>query len=204
MPPILFNLPRNSYQLITNSSKYHYYRSISLSSSTLYNSEQYLERQKMVDLIPQEQQNDGDVIVTNTSKNVAEFTQRDSKVLYQLKSVFPFDPFPMTLTIEPTVIHVVDQSFFFSHAILSLSIKDLLTVELDTGIIFATLKFQQAPPIQPALEYNTFWKSQALKARRIIQGLVIVNKEGLQIPDMPIPELNQYLEKMGSTQTSHS
>lgn len=164
----------------------------------------YTERLNMVDLIPQEQLNDGDTIVSNVNKNVAQFTQRDSKVLYQLKSVFPFDPFPMTLTIEPTVIHVVDQSFFFSHAILTLSIRDLLTVELDTGLFFATLKFQQAPPIQPALEYNLFWKSQALKARRIIQGLIIVNKEKLEIPDMPIPELNEYLEKMGSTQTTHS
>lgn len=158
----------------------------------------------MVDLIPQEQLNDGDPVVTNTSKNIADFTQQDSKVLYQLKSVFPFDPFPMTITIEPTIIHIVDQAFFFSHQVISLSMKDILTIEVDTGLLFATIKIQQALPIMPALEYKMFWKAEALKARRIIQGLILVGKQDLEISDMPIPELNHYLEKMGSTQTSFS
>lgn len=80
--------------------------------------------------------------------------------------------------------------------------EDIFTVEVEAGIFFATLKIQQKQAFIPVVELPYFWKEPAFKARRIIQGLLVVQTKNLEIKDMKPQELLPYLEEIGSTQVS--
>src|SRR5687768_500406 len=71
-----------------------------------------------------------------------QLTQQTSKVIMQISNIFPFDFFTDKLIIRPTKVDLVYGVFFFSDYILSMLIKDLKTVKVSTGLLFATMSFE--------------------------------------------------------------
>lgn len=141
--------------------------------------------------------------ISNKQKTIVEFSEKESRVLYRLGSLFPLDPFPTTVTIQPSTISIVHNLFGLSQNLMTVTMEDIFTVEVEAGLFFANLKIQQKQPLLPIVEITYLWKDQAMKARRIIQGLLVVQTKNLEIPDMTTAELIPYLEEIGSTQVPH-
>lgn len=140
--------------------------------------------------------------ISNKPKTIMDYSKKEVRVLYSLKSLFPLDPFPTTITIQPSTISIVHNLFGLSQNLMTVTMEDIFTVEVEAGLFFANLRIQQKQPLTPLVEITYLWKDQAMKARRIIQGLLVVQTKNLEIPDMKASEVIPYLEDIGSTKVT--
>src|SRR3989344_2348448 len=65
--------------------------------------------------------------------------ERVQTVLFQIKSVFPFDLFPDTITVYPTKVTVVKKYFFASQEVRALMIEDIAEIDIQTGLLFSKI-----------------------------------------------------------------
>lgn len=140
-------------------------------------------------------------VVSNQPKDIVDFTHVEAQVLYTIYSVFPLSPMPATVTIRPTAVSIVHDLFGLSRNVKTISISDIFTVEVESGLFFATIKFQQKQAHLEEIDVEYVWKEDAYKLRRIVQGLMIVEAKDLEINAMKPTELVDYLEEIGGTKS---
>lgn len=124
-------------------------------------------------------------------------------VLLKLKSVFPFDFFPDEITIDPMKVNIVSREFFLSPTTHTIHIRNILDVIVDCSVLFATLRIMYQGFGPNTINVRFLKKREAQKARRIIQGLAVATKEGVDFTKLITPELVNKVENIGSaTQAS--
>lgn len=121
-------------------------------------------------------------------------------VLMKFKSVFPFDFFPDEVTIDIKRVNVITREFFSSERIHSIDIEDIEDVVVDTSLFFATVTLVVRGFIENCVEIKFVKNHEALKARRIIQGLITACKEKLDLSKINDRNLLAKIEEMGSVQ----
>lgn len=123
-----------------------------------------------------------------------------NKILFSAQTVFPFDFFPKKIIIDFNQIHFVSKMFFLSDHIRSVDIRDIGDVSVALVPFFATLtitdkNFNDLPIVIKYLK-----KDDALKIRRIVQGMTISRKMDIDISTMEDDvNLVEKLEKLGSS-----
>lgn len=142
------------------------------------------------------------------AKKLQDLMIKSQKPLLRISTVFPFDLFPDTLIVDVTKVHIISRQFFASEEIHSIPIKSIVDVYVETGPIFATLRVLPQMVFQHQVtQISQLWKSDAIKARDIIQGLIVATKEDVNIAKLPEEEdnksLRKDLEKLGKTQLSY-
>ena len=135
-------------------------------------------------------------------RTVKEFYEEKGKVLFRARSVFPFKFFPAEVTIEAAAVNISNQTFFFSKEIASIPLKEVLSAEVHTGLYFAKLTVIDIRYNQEPLSIEYLKKEEAMKARRIIQGLLIAFHEDLSTDGLSIEEQVTYFEKLGRTRAN--
>jgi hypothetical protein len=125
----------------------------------------FLQRQK----IPKQQEK------VNTLK------KKTQTILFKTRSVFPFDFFPDTLLIDSIKVTFILQKFFYSQEVTSLYISDIENVVVQTGPFFAKLSVISRYVAQRPIKIAFLWKKQAIKAHNILQGLIIANKQDIDM-----------------------
>lgn len=132
-------------------------------------------------------------------KKFEDLVQRTTKILFEVKSTFPFDLFPDKLTIDVNKVNINLKEFFGTGRVHSVSIKDISDVFVDSGPIFSTLKIIDAGFIENTINVRHLKKKEALKARSIIQGLIVAQKQEIPLDAIEdLPDLIEKLEKLGS------
>lgn len=122
--------------------------------------------------------------------------------LYKLSSVFPFDLFPNKIIIDVHKINVIFKEFFWSGRTLSIYIQNISDVLIDKSLFFATLKIVDKGYVENMVRVSYLWKKEADRARSIIQGLVIADKEGIDLTKIENKEIMMQVEKLGETHES--
>jgi len=117
----------------------------------------------------------------------------------EFKSTFPFTLFPDEIIVDETKVSIHTHYFFATKQVRSVEFKDIFNVTIQQGVVFANMTiadrfFSQEPINTPYLK-----KNDAIKARRLIQGLILASKEGIKIHDLPYDELMQKLERIGKS-----
>src|SRR3989344_3152212 len=122
-----------------------------------------------------------------------------SRVLYKIKTVWPFDPFPNTITIDTEKVTVAFREFFWSAEIRSIHIKNIAQVYADAGPLFATLYIADQIIVDETSRIRMPYlrKGEAMRARRIIQGLLTSHKEGIDVTHIEDRDLVTKLEAIG-------
>lgn len=122
-----------------------------------------------------------------------------TRVLYKLNSVFPFAFFPDTLTVDCEKVTLKLVEFFFASEIRSIHIKNISHVYVDTSPFFATMTLldQSVMSEKTAIAIPYLWKGQAMRARRIIQGLIVAHKEKIDVQKIHDNDLVNKLEEIG-------
>ena len=109
--------------------------------------------------------------------------------LLQIETVFPFDFFPDTLIVDTTKVHIIIREFFASEEIHSIPIANIVDVYVETGPLFATLRIlPQLVFEHQVTEITKLWKTDAVKARDMIQGLIVAIKEDIDVSKLPEEE----------------
>ena len=122
---------------------------------------------------------------------------RTGSVLFHAKTVFPFEFFPTEITIEKTKVDVKYGIFFGASRMKSILIEDILNVQVDTSVFFATLKMTTRLPSEPSTFIRYLTKQTAIKAQRIILGLLIGMHENIDLSKISVAELQRNAERLG-------
>lgn len=136
---------------------------------------------------------------TSLDKEVEKISIETEDMLFEASTVFPFDLFPNKVRIGQKQIMLLYKQFFSTIQVYNLLLTDILTPVVESSIFFATLKlelgpggFQQDPPPMKFLK-----KGDAFKARRIIMGLIILNRENIDLTNFSPKEIAEKAEEIG-------
>jgi hypothetical protein len=120
-----------------------------------------------------------------------------TETLLKISSVFPFDFFTDEVSIEVTQINVIKRNFFLSAHLQTIPVKNIADVFVQTSIFFASLHINDSSYIENSIQVDNLKKNEAFLARRIIQGLVVANKEGIDLAKVPKETLMAEIENLG-------
>ena len=124
--------------------------------------------------------------------------ERSTKILLKTSSVFPFDFFPDEITIDEFKVNIIFHEFWLSGDIHSIQIDMIKDIEVESEPIFAELKIvPDGYPGHP-LAVRFLKKKDAMKARRIIQGLMVARKQGID-PSQLDEHMIEKIERLGKT-----
>lgn len=133
-----------------------------------------------------------------TEMNKFEKTLEASKgILFQTKSVFPFDFFPNEIVIDENKVDLIYGLFFFSREVFSISIKNINSAGSSSNLFFGELSIELEGYNENPKPIKYLWRKDAIKARRIINGLITLNKQNVNIARLNIVELKKKVEEIG-------
>lgn len=134
------------------------------------------------------------------NKKLDNLTEITSKPLYATSAVFPFDLFPDKILLEQKQVILVYKHFFYSSQEFNILIEDILSPVVETSVMFATFKIELGPggfeQNPPPIQYLR--KKSAIKLKRMIMGLIMCNKEGVDLSKMTRQEILVKIEEIGS------
>lgn len=121
-------------------------------------------------------------------------TQRS---LLTIKSAFPFDLFPDTVRIDENKVEITKREFFVDEKIFPIIIANITGVVVTTNPFFATMKIEVVghsmnPDVVRMLRHD-----DAIKAKRIIMGLVTANKQNVNLSQIPFEHVREKVEEIG-------
>ncbi len=101
---------------------------------------------------------------------------RADKILFRAKTVFPFDFFPDTVTIDANKVDITLKSFFATEAMTSIMLKEIMDVRVHTALFMAKLIIDYGPhPLKVKKVFvSHLWRADALKAKEIIEGMLLL------------------------------
>lgn len=108
-------------------------------------------------------------------------SKTDNAVLFTARSVWPFQLFPDRLIIREKDLTFVRKEFFWSGSTETVLIKDIFNIRSHSGPIFGSLEFEKRL-FEASFAMNNMWKSDALKAKQIIDGLMIAEEDDMTMP----------------------
>ncbi|HSW97429.1 MAG TPA: hypothetical protein VLF89_06400 [Candidatus Saccharimonadales bacterium] len=136
------------------------------------------------------------------SEKFEKLIKKSERVLLRIKAVFPFEFFPDSVVIDETKINIIHRIFFWTAEIQSIPIQHIQDVEVDTSVLFATLKilptgFSVVSMTENWVKVNYLWRRDALRARRIIAGLLIASREGIDLTKVDTVNFVKKIEGLG-------
>jgi hypothetical protein len=130
-----------------------------------------------------------------SKQQLSELTDAAQRVLFKTKTVFPFDLFPNDVIVNDDKVDIVFREFFMAETIHSEMIEELKDVVVETSPFFATLRLVDTFNVETCVKYLP--TKDALKARDIIQGLVVAKKRGLDLTNMTKEEILKKIQAIG-------
>lgn len=118
--------------------------------------------------------------------------------LLNIESVWPFEFFPNRLIIDEEDITIVEKRFFFMGWTETIPASEIQDVRMYMGPFLASLSIQKKPPVIKQIEINNLWKKDALRAKELIDGLILENRDLIKIPEKtPLLAKKRIIEQAG-------
>lgn len=130
------------------------------------------------------------------SQTVSQLVRKNREILIKLQTVFPFDLFLDTLTVDPTKIDYTCHILFSPGYTESIPIENITDVIIESSVLFSTLRISFANYPTSQISIKPLWNNGAKKARDIITGLVQIEKKQSGIVDNPKTD-SQTMQKLG-------
>jgi hypothetical protein len=123
--------------------------------------------------------------------------QGSNQVLYSASTVLAL--FPDSMTIDRAKVTIAKRSFFRTADVMSMRIEDVLNATCTVGPIFGTVTIvSRVMNEDQTSSIGRFWRSDAKRLKRIIQGYVIALQRGIDCRDLGTRELARMLEQLGA------
>lgn len=122
---------------------------------------------------------------------------KSDSVLLKVSTVWPFTVFVNHIIIDPYKVNIIFREFFWSEHIHSVMVKDILDVVVDTSIFFATLTIVDQGYIENSISITYLKRNEALKARKIIQGLIIAHRQSVDLSILSPSHIKEQAEELG-------
>lgn len=125
-------------------------------------------------------------------------TNKSQHILYKCKSVFPFDLFPDEISIEPSQVNISVRTFFYTNHLLTIPVKNISDIHLQTTPFFASLKFIDRTFVENSFEIDYLKIHDAERVRKIVQGLIIASAEKIDVDKIDTQTLKEQAEQLGN------
>ena len=136
--------------------------------------------------------------IENDRRTIADMVHNSNTILMSITSVFPFDFYPTTINVEATRVTIINRQLFASQ-VHSIDIKDISSVFIETGILFAAITLISTTYSQKKLVVTKLWKKEAILLRRIIEGLRMFEKNNINTTNFSRVELLSKLKELSET-----
>ena len=87
--------------------------------------------------------------------------------------------------------------FFKSKRTYNILIEDLISVKLSTSLFFATMRFEIQGYEQNPAPIRYLSKQEAIKAHRLITGLITCKRNNINLKKMSFEEINKKVYQIG-------
>lgn len=123
---------------------------------------------------------------------------KNNACLFCFNSVFPFDLFPDTITVDKLKISIIERDFLINKRIVTLPLTGTLNVRVDTGPLLAQIQiFDGSVDTSPVVIKNIS-NSDALQFQQLVEGIVIGMRQGVNLREMKTSEVRDNAIKWGS------
>jgi len=129
-------------------------------------------------------------------------TLRSHEIMFKAKTVFPFDLFPDTVVIDREKLTIVERLFFFVGRTISVPVRDILSVEVDTGPFFGQIKLVSRYFFTNPQSIHFLWRSHAIKLQRLLQGYIIAHEREIDCHNIERGHLEKLLLDLGEGHAS--
>lgn len=134
--------------------------------------------------------------------SIDSLVEEQQKSLYSISTVFPFRLFPTTVSADKKKIDIIEELFFRSKQIQSILIQDIITVSVETSLFFGKLTIHDKLPMHDPIEINYLPRADALKMRRVIEGLLVGDRSQVDTTQTSHDNLVSKLEVIGSAKST--
>lgn len=136
-----------------------------------------------------------------TAQQLENLVETADFVLFQTDSANPIDPFPNSIIIDTAKVSIIYRHFFATERVHSVMIQDVSDVFIDTSPFFAKLSIVDKGFTENEVSIDWLGKENAIKARRVIQGLVVASQKGIDFgklrQELSAEEIVEKIEKLG-------
>lgn len=139
-----------------------------------------------------------------SNQKLEELVEASQKVLFTVKTNAPLDPFPDEIIIGLDKISVVEREFFMSDIIHTYPIKDIKDAVVSTGPLWSKLDLTIEGYQGGTLSLAGVKTDDAIRARRIIQGLKICEDEGIKLTNLKEEDVVAKIEEIGKAREDNS
>lgn len=132
---------------------------------------------------------------------LAGLVRKSNRILMSLKTRgLPFDLFPDIINIEEGRVTIITREFFFTSHVHSVDIKDISNIFINTGPFFAQLVIVSKTFVENEMVINYLKKTEAVIARRIIEGLRIFESKQIDTSNYTVDDLVAKLKELSTTE----
>lgn len=138
---------------------------------------------------------------TKQQTNKLQVLEKNSeRVLLRIHTVFPFVFFPDTIIIDEIKVSLVRMLFFFSYKTQTIPIHTIQDVNITTSIFFATLHILPVgySATEQWIEIHYLKKNDAELARKIIAGLLVGTRAGVDLTKVETTHIASDLANLGT------
>ncbi|MGA3150318.1 MAG: hypothetical protein ABSD10_01700 [Candidatus Saccharimonadales bacterium] len=122
-------------------------------------------------------------------------------VLFKTNTVFPFNIFPDTVTVDREKLTIAHRIFFRVAKITSVPIRDILSVEADVGPFFGSVHTASRYFVTNPYSVNFLWRQDAIRLQRLLQGYIIANEQKIDCSTIEKDKLIAMLNDLGEGDT---
>ncbi|MCS7091980.1 MAG: hypothetical protein NZM26_01360 [Patescibacteria group bacterium] len=131
--------------------------------------------------------------------NTLPTTKNFNRELFRVKAYWPFDFFPDELVIQEKTISVIRREFLFSY-VETIPVKDVGRIVLTHSPFFDSITIIGKNPAH-TLEIKMLPKGKAKVAKEIIDGLLIEDAGGVDVPYWLYPQTRRDVLRQASRQS---
>ncbi len=133
-----------------------------------------------------------------------DLVEESKKVLIKIQTANPFDLFPDQMIVDPFMIHVIHRQFFASEQLTTVPVKNVADITIETGWFFSTIRLINTYVHEEPIILKFVKREEALKLKRIIQGLRVCHEENIDLTTMDLKQAIDKVEELGKSNREKS
>jgi len=130
-------------------------------------------------------------------RNIRRLAEKSRQIIIQVSAVFPFDAFPDTIIVDINKVEIIHRSFFLTESVSRLLYADIRMVTVSSGPLFSTLIIETSLYPKNIDPIGYLRRADAIRTCRIIMGLVMCEREKIDVSRISAKHLEHYLDEIG-------
>lgn len=127
-------------------------------------------------------------------QKLVDLVKKSNRSIISISSLFPWDLFPSTITVEESRVTFTFRQFLSSQSH-SVEIKDISNVFLESSFLFATLQVVSRTYVKNNIKIAHLNRKKAQKVQQIIEGLRTFIENNINTSNYEIDELLSKIEE---------